>query len=125
MPLLLDLTNPSPYLGWENKERVSFIDRGPTDMVLALALIHHLAISNNLPFERIAQFFQKICRYLVIEFIPKNDSQIQRLLTTREDIFVNYNQEEFEAVFGKYFEIVESISIKNSERIVYNMKNKL
>ena len=94
-------------------------------MVLALALIHHLAISNNLPFERIAQFFQKICRYLVIEFIPKNDSQIQRLLATREDIFVDYNQEEFEAVFGKYFEIVESISIKNSERIVYNMKNKL
>ena len=125
LPLLLDLTNPSPYLGWENKERVSFMERGPTDMVLALALIHHLAISNNLPFERIAQFFQKICRYLVIEFIPKNDSQIQRLLATREDIFVDYNQEEFEAVFGKYFEIVESISIKNSERIVYNMKNKL
>jgi len=125
LPLLLDLTNPSPYLGWENKERVSFMERGPTDMVLALALIHHLAISNNLPFERIAQFFQKICRYLVIEFIPKNDSQIQRLLATREDIFVDYNQEEFEAAFGKYFEIVESISIKNSERIVYNMKNKL
>ena len=110
LPLIMDLTNPSPYLGWENDERMSFMKRGPIDLVMALALIHHLAISNNLPFDRIAQFFQKICKSLIIEFVPKTDSQVQRLLATREDIFDNYNKESFETTFGEYFEIVEQLN---------------
>ena len=60
LPLVIDLTNPSPAIGWENNERMSFLERGPADTVLALALIHHLAISNNLPFVKIASFFRKI-----------------------------------------------------------------
>ena len=123
LPLIMDLTNPSPYLGWENDERMSFMKRGPIDLVMALALIHHLAISNNLPFDRIAQFFQKICKSLIIEFVPKTDSQVQRLLATREDIFDNYNKESFETTFGEYFEIVESVAVKNSERYMYYMRN--
>ena len=83
LPLILDLTNPSPDAGWANEERVSLIRRGPADMVFALALIHHLAISNNLPFTHIADFLSRICRYLVIEYVPKEDSQVQRLLRTR------------------------------------------
>ena len=102
LPLMMDLTNPSPYLGWENDERMSFMKRGPIDLVMALALIHHLAISNNLPFDRIAQFFQKICKSLIIEFVPKTDSQVQRLLATREDIFDNYNT--FRVLFNTYFD---------------------
>jgi len=77
LPLLLDLTNPSPYLGWDSHERVSIIDRGPADVIMALALIHHLAISNNIPLSRLAEFFGKICKYLIIESIPKSDSQVQ------------------------------------------------
>ena len=57
LPLVLDLTNPSPALGWANTERDSFGQRGPVDMVFALALIHHLAISNNVPLPRVAEFF--------------------------------------------------------------------
>ena len=87
LPLCLDLTNPSPSIGWANKERLSLIERGPADIVLALALIHHLAISNNLPFSLIAAFLSQVCRFLIIEFVPKNDSQVQRLIRTREDIF--------------------------------------
>lgn len=123
LPLVMDLTNPSPYLGWENNERMSFMKRGPVDLLLALALVHHLAISNNVPFERIAQFLQKICKSLIIEFVPKTDSQVQRLLATREDIFDNYDKKNFEDTFKKYFDIVESVAIKNSERYVYYMKN--
>ncbi|HPZ08861.1 MAG TPA: SAM-dependent methyltransferase, partial [Candidatus Eremiobacteraeota bacterium] len=74
LPLLLDLTNPSPDIGWQNQERESIMKRGPADTVLALALIHHLAISNNLPFYKIADFFSKICKNLIIEFVPKSDS---------------------------------------------------
>ena len=121
LPLLLDLTNPSPGIGWNNKERISLLERGPTDTVLALALIHHLAISNNLPFSEIADFFSRICNSLIIEFVPKEDSQAQRLLSSRKDIFTNYTQQFFECELGKKFIIRDSIAIKNSKRVLYLM----
>lgn len=124
LPLLLDLTNPSPAIGWAHTERESFAGRGPADTVMALALIHHLAISNNLPFEKIAEFFQHLSQYLIIEFVPKSDSQVQRLLTTRKDIFDTYHVEAFEEVFARYFRIEQATSIAGSERILYLMKRK-
>jgi hypothetical protein len=92
--------------------------------VLALVLIHHLAISHNLPFDKIADFFQEISKSLIIEFIPKSDSQVQRLLATREDIFTNYTQQNFEVEFKKYFTIQDCVKIKDSERILYLMQKK-
>jgi len=123
LPLLLDLTNPSPDIGWENQERSSIINRGPAEVVLALALIHHLVISNNLPLEKIARFFKKICNYLIIEFVPKTDSQVKRLLISREDIFDDYTKENFESAFKKYFAIIESKQLADSERILYIMRS--
>ncbi|KNZ70033.1 hypothetical protein Tfer_1173 [Thermincola ferriacetica] len=124
IPLLLDLTNPSPPIGWQNQERRSLLDRGPADMVLALALIHHIAISNNVPLDRIAQFFKSICSFLVIEFVPKSDSQVQKLLATRQDIFPDYTQNAFEREFKKYFTIEEALGIEGSERTLYLMSRK-
>jgi len=121
LPLVLDLANPSPGIGWGNRERMSLEERGPSDAALALAFLHHLAISNNLPFTRIAEFLQKICNSLIIEFAPKGDSQVQRLLSTREDIFPDYNQDAFEAEFSKYFTLQKHVNIKDSERSVYLM----
>lgn len=122
LPLVLDLTNPSGGIGWENQERRSLLERGPADTVLALALIHHLAIANNLSFDKCADFFRKICRWLVIEFVPKNDSQVQRMLATREDIFGDYGPETFEKAFGQYFTIESSVKIKDSPRTLYLMR---
>ena len=124
LPLLLDLTNPSPGIGWENTERISLMHRGPADTVFSLALIHHLAISNNLPISKIANFFSLICDSLIIEFVPKDDSQVQRLLSTREDIFPDYTQQAFENEFSKYFIINSTIKIKESKRTMYLMKKK-
>lgn len=124
LPLLLDLTNPSPAIGWANNERMSLIQRGPADTALALALLHHLAISNNLPFERIASFFDGICSSLIIEFIPKDDSQVKRLLATREDIFSDYTRENFENEFSKYFNITKSENIEDSKRVLYLMEKR-
>jgi len=124
LPLLLDLTNPSPGIGWQNAERMSFMARGPADTVLALALIHHLAISNNLPFDRIADFFARICDSLIIEFVPKSDSQVQRLLSTREDIFANYDQQAFEKAFCSYFAVKSRTKIRGSARTLYFMTRK-
>ena len=121
LPLLLDITNPSPGIGWQNQERLSLLGRGSADTVLALALIHHLAISNNLPFDKIATFFSKICKSLIIEFIPKSDSQIQKLLFTREDIFTYYTEEIFRKEFEKYFKIKNVSNIKESQRKLYLM----
>lgn len=125
LPLLIDLKNPSPGIGWENQERMSFIERSPTDTVFALALIHHLAISNNLPFYKIASFFNSICNTIIIEFVPKSDSQVQRLLSTRQDIFPEYTQYFFEYEFKRYFTILSSTKITNSKRIIYLMRKKI
>jgi hypothetical protein len=124
LSLLMDLTNPSPAVGWQNEERDSLIGRGPADTVLALALIHHLAISNNVPLDRIAEFFSKICNSLIIEFVPKNDSQVQKLLMNRKDIFDKYTQHFFENEFNKYFDIIQHVDINGSDRTLYLMKTR-
>jgi ribosomal protein L11 methylase PrmA len=123
-PLVMDLTNPSPALGWAHEERQSLMARGPVDLVLALALVHHLAISNNVPLENLAQFFSQICENLIIEFVPKSDSQVQRLLLSREDIFDNYTVAGFEAAFCQKFDIIEETPLVDSERIIYLLRVK-
>lgn len=122
LPLLLDLTNPSPAIGWANRERDSFHSRGPVDLVLALALIHHLAISNNVPLLQLADFFAQTGRWLVIEFVPKSDSQVKKLLASREDIFPDYTRQGFEAAFRTRFHIREAVSVNESERVLYLME---
>jgi hypothetical protein len=124
LPLCLDLTNPSPSIGWANEERLSLIERGPVDTVLALALIHHLAISNNVPLSHIATFLSQVCQFLIIEFVPKNDSQVQRLLRSREDIFYQYTQNHFEAAFGDHFSILTREKIVDMQRTLYLMEKR-
>ena len=122
LPLMADLTNPSPDLGWALTERSSLIRRGPTDVAFALALIHHLAIGNNVPLERIAAFLGSITQWLIIEFVPKNDTQVQRLLSARDDVFPDYNQDAFEKSFADQFRIVRREAVPQSERTLYLMQ---
>ena len=124
LPLLLDLTNPSSAIGWANEERSSLCGRGPVDLVMALALIHHLAISNNVPLARVAEFFASLGPHLLIEFVPKHDSQVQRLLATREDIFDGYTRAGFEAAFGRRYETIEAHPIPESARTLYLLRRK-
>lgn len=122
LPLILDLTNPSPALGWDTRERDSFSERGPVDLALALALIHHLAISNNVPLPQLADFFAGAAGKLVIEFVPKSDSQVQKLLKNRMDIFPDYTLEGFEAAFSRRFKTIEKVHLRESERVLYLME---
>ena len=122
LPLWVDINNPSPGIGWENKERMSLQERGPTETIFALALIHHLAISNNVPLAKIAGFLSKICKSLIIEFVPKTDSMVQKLLASREDIFSDYTQKAFEKEFQEFFNIVKSDKVGDSQRTLYLMK---
>lgn len=122
LPLRLDATNASPGLGWENTERQALIDRGPADVVLALALVHHLAIGNNVPLDRVARFLSRLATWLVIEFVPKEDSQVQRLLASREDIFDGYTADGFEVAFGRHFTIEAREAIEGTCRTLYLMR---
>ena len=122
LPVLFDLTNPSPSIGWANEERDSISYRDKPNIIMALALIHHLAISNNLNFDKIANYFSSLSKKLIIEFVPKEDSQVQKLLLTRKDIYEEYNIEHFETSFSKYYKIINKKNINNSKRTIYLME---
>jgi ribosomal protein L11 methylase PrmA len=122
LPLIVDLTNPSPGLGWANEERRSLSERANADLLLVLALVHHLAIVNNVPLARIAAFFAQLAPALIIEFVPKSDAKVKELLASRADIFPNYTQDGFEAAFRTVYDIIESHPIPQSERTLYLMR---
>jgi len=118
-PLLLDLRNPSPSRGWMNQERSGLIERGPSDLVLALALIHHLAIGNNVPLPSVLDLFSRLGREVIVEWVPKEDSQIQRMMRARKDIFAGYTQSAFEAALPDGMRIRQMEPIKESGRVLY------
>jgi len=121
LPLVVDMTVPPPPSGWSNKERMDLTSRGPTDVTLALALVHHLAIAQNIPLKEIAAFMAGFGQNLIIEFVPKSDVQVQRLLAHSEDIFDKYNQQKFEEYFSRYFKIEERHEIAGCNRVLYRM----
>lgn len=120
-PLVMDLSNPSGPSGFLN-ERESFIDRTQTDLALALAIIHHLAIGKNLPFEKVASFLKKLGRNLIIEFVPKSDEKVQLMLAQRKDVFDWYNEQTFVNAFSQHFTIIETKQLFPSDRTLYLMK---
>jgi len=124
LPLQLDLTNPSNAIGWAHEERDSLEQRGKADVVMALALIHHIALSNNVPLKKVAEYLSRLGQYVIIEFVPKEDSQVKILLSTREDIFVDYHLEGFEAAFTTCFDIIEKQVVGDSVRTLYLLKSK-
>jgi ribosomal protein L11 methylase PrmA len=121
LPLVMDIASPTPAIGWALKERRSLIQRGPCDAVLALALIHHLVIGNNVPLAWLAEFLSGICKYLIIEFVPKSDPQVRRLLRSRKDIFDDYDLDGFRATFGEHFSILDSEEVGDDGRQVFLM----
>lgn len=124
LPLTQDLSNPSPALGWAHKERSSLEQRGPADVVIALALIHHLAIGNNTPLNDIASFFRSISKNLIIEFVPKGDSKVEILLRNRVNQFDDYDAEHFEKAFERQFKLVNKLAVADSRRVIYLYKAK-
>lgn len=116
LPLVVDLTNPSPALGWGLRERRSFIERADADVVMALALIHHLAIGNNVPLGAIADLFARLAPRAIVEFVPKDDPMTRHLLAAREDIFDSYTLDGFREAFGARFRIVREAPITDSPR---------
>ncbi len=118
-PLLVDLTNPSPSQGWDHREWPSLADRGPFDVVMALALVHHLAIGNNVPLDGVAEMLGRLGTSVIIEWVPKDDPQVQRLLSAREDIFAGYTEEAFRAAFARVGREIAREPVGASGRTLY------
>lgn len=124
LPLILDVTNPSPALGFNNSERSAFHDRIKTDLVIALALIHHLVIGRNISLQMIADYFASIAPHLIIEFVPREDEKVQEMLASRKDVFQDYTMEKFEEFFAAHFLITKKKNIPSSPRFLYLMQRK-
>jgi SAM-dependent methyltransferase len=119
LPLVVDLLNPSPSQGWAQKERQALGDRGAANFALCLALVHHLAISGNVPLRKIAEWLSTIAEAGVVEFVPKSDPMVQTLLRTRQDVYSGYTQAAFEEALGKHFRITDAARLPKSERVLY------
>ena len=122
VPLVSVFTAPSPALGWANAERSSLTERLKADLVLALALVHHLAISANIPLSFMAKWLSDIAPFLIIEFVPKTDEKVKELLMHRKDIFTRYTAELFRKEFEVYFSIVCEEKVGHTDRILFLMK---
>ena len=123
-PLLADITDPSPALGWANAERAGLLERIDADVILALALVHHLAIGANVPLPMVAAVFAGMAPHAVVEFVPKDDPMVQRLLAFRRDVFSDYHVDGFRTAFESYFEVEVETPIEGSGRILFHFRRR-
>lgn len=116
LPLYLDARNPSPTQGWMQSERTGFSERIKADGVLALAFEHHLAIAHNVPLDQVIRWITAVAPAGVIEFVPKSDPTIVKMLALREDIFPDYTLDSFVAHLGNVAQVVRQETISKSGR---------
>jgi len=122
--LVVDLMNPPPAIGWDNAERPSFLSRLHVDLTLALALLHHLCLAQNLPFQKIADTFHRISGWLLVEFVPKSDPKSQQLIRHKRDIYDWYTEEGFLTAFGARFDLIESRQVGDTGRTLHLFRAK-
>lgn len=125
LPLVVDLSHPSPAIGWANRERAAFLQRSRFDLVVALALIHHLVIGKNIPLQQLAACFQGMCKkFLLIEFVEREDEKVKVLLQRKQLDYAHYNKGEFEQQLAVYFEPVAHHVLSDGMRILYLWKKR-
>lgn len=118
--VLADIVQPTPATGWRNEERPALLQRLKGEMLLALAVIHHLCIASNVPLALIARLFADITeKYLVVEFVPRTDPKVEAMLLNREDIFTDYTEEVFLDQFRLYFNLLEVADCSSSGRKLF------
>jgi SAM-dependent methyltransferase len=119
LPLVMRLHDPSPGLGWRNRERRELLERGRPDLVLALALAHHLVIANNVPVASLLDWLAGLGGHLVIEFVSKQDAMVKRLLLDKIDNYDDWEQPAFERELEARFEVRERLALASGTRFLY------
>jgi len=121
LPLIADLTDPPPDLGWRGRERKSFVERGKPDLILCLALLHHVVISGNVPLPEFVSWLGELGAELVIEFATRDDAMVQRLLRNRDDQYSDYDLATFEQCVRRHFSVVRSQPVCEGRRVLYHL----
>ena len=124
LPLVADVANPSPGLGWAGTERRSLADRANADVIHALALIHHLAIGRNVPLEAIAAWFARLAPEAIVEFVPKGDPMVDFLLASREDVFPDYTLDGFRAAMATAYETLDEVPLEGTTRVLFRLRRR-
>jgi len=119
LPLIGNLADPSPGIGWRNMERKPLLERGKPDLVMGLALIHHLVIGANVPLDEAIHWFAGLGGDLLIEYVDRMDSMTQKLLLNKEDHYSDYTQDNFEQLLTEHFISVEKKSLESGTRTLY------
>ncbi len=120
LPLLMDIANPSPSQGWASAERVSLVERGRPDLTLALALVHHVVISSNVPLPAFLEWLAQISGELIVEFVSKEDDMVRRLLLNKDDTYSDYNRAAFELYLQRWFQIKAAVDLPGGTRFLYH-----
>jgi SAM-dependent methyltransferase len=120
LPLIVDAADPSPALGWRGTERKTLLERGRPDLVLALALVHHLAIGRNIPIRDIIEWLASLGGALVVEFPTREDPMVQKLLAAkREGLHADYRREVFEQCLHDAFDVARTEPLGSGTRVLY------
>jgi len=119
LPLVGNLTDPSPGIGWRNMERKPLLERGKPDLIMGLSLIHHLVIGANVPLDEVIQWFAEAGSDLLIEYVDRKDLMTQKLLLNKEDHYSDYTQDNFEQLLAKHFINVEKKPLESGTRTLY------
>jgi SAM-dependent methyltransferase len=120
LPLMVNIARPSPALGWENSESMSFLDRAEQrfDLVMMLAVIHHLLLMDQIPLEQIAALAARLSRrHLLIEWVPQSDPMFQRLLRGRDALYRELTAQRMQAAFASHFSVVNQCDLANGRTL--------
>jgi ribosomal protein L11 methylase PrmA len=117
--LWLDAANPSPSQGWAQRERRGFAERAEADALLGLAFIHHLTIGRNVPLDQALAWLIGLAPIGIIEFPPRSDPMVQRLLALRADIFQDFTEANFLAIVSAHARTVRSEVLSSGRRLVW------
>ncbi len=124
LPLLIDIANASPNLGWRGLERKALTERGKPDLTICLALIHHIVISDNIPLKEFVGWLASLGADLVIEFVTKEDPMVKTLLRNKADNYTDYEIGYFEQCLSEAFDIARRERLVSNTRILYYAKSK-
>jgi len=122
LPLVLNLADPSPALGWRHRERKAFTERELPELTLCLALIHHLVITANVPLPEFVDYLGDLKSDLVIEFVTKDDPRVRKLLLNKPDIYHDYEVGVFEQHLKRRFEVLEKQEVHSGTRLLYSAR---
>ncbi len=124
LPLYFDASNPSSNIGWSQKERKGFVERNNFSGMIALAFEHHLAIAKNIPLDQVVKWLVQIAPQGLIEFVPKSDFTIKKMLNLKGDIFADYNEKNFKNLLQANSKIISETKINESGRKIFEFSTR-